>query len=166
MPASRCFHSVYGGAAQAWGPDGTLYLQTELSSKASDHPRFVDQNTGHYSGTKWSASVEGDILRALAFAHAHGWRVVGFSPPYASDSYDLLAHDPRYATFWSMFAHRTPQIFARYRYPFLDLSDARKLSACTDDTFIFRDGAHPGEACEVQVRRALDAQAAKLPRPR
>src|SRR5205807_2960145 len=43
-------NSVYGGAAQAWGPDGTLYLQTELSSKASDHPRFVDQNTGHYSG--------------------------------------------------------------------------------------------------------------------
>lgn len=158
-------NSVYGGAAQAWGPDGTLYLQTELSSSPSNRPRFVDENIDYYTGTKWSASVQGDIVRALAFAHAHGWRVVGFSPPYASDSYDLLAHDPRYATLWSMFVHRAPQIFGRYGYPFLDLSDSRTLSACTDDTFIFRDGAHPGEACEVQVRRILDARAAKLPPP-
>ena len=80
-------------------------------------------------------------MQAVALAHAHGWRVVGFSPPYASESYDLLAHDPRYATLWSMFVHRAPQLFARYGYPFLDLSDGRKLSACTDDTFVFQDGA-------------------------
>jgi hypothetical protein len=151
--------AVVNGAANAWGPDGTLYFQYELVN-APTPPRSTLARLYHpfYLGSRMDPGHVRALEHALAVAREYGWRVVGFQPPIGADGIRALAADPSTAGLWRDYRRRIASIFRRYGFRYLDLTTTAR-AGCRPGAFSFRDDGHPNAACGRAIRRRLDAAA-------
>jgi hypothetical protein len=151
---------VEAGTVDAWESDGSFEYRFELvpsvGRPAGDYKS--DFNVYYRDWNRVDPARLDQLDKALAFAHAAGWRVVGFAPPY-SRAYRLrLSTDPRTAREWRAFSAAVAPLFARYHFPFLDLRDVARIP-CADDVFI-DNGVHVDATCADRIRNRLDAAAA------
>jgi hypothetical protein len=147
------------GAADAWGPDGTLYWEYELTGAAAPHKgALVGLYHAFFSGSKLAAGNVHALDRALAVARRYHWRVVGATLPIADKDVRQLRSDPDTAGLWADFRRRMPAIFARHGFRFLDLTSPAS-AGCSQTSFSFHDGGHPDVPCSRRIRRLLDAAA-------
>ena len=157
-------NSVFGGASNAWAPDGRLYFQyevihaPEIPKKASlvtlYHPFYVGRSLdrGHVES----------LEDALAQARRYGWTVVGFQAPISTRGIRRLETDPRTRLLFRRFRAQIPGVFARYGFRYLDLTNVHSVG-CSESDFSFEDDGHPDVSCGMRVRRALDRAAGLRP---
>jgi len=150
--------------ALAWRLDGSRVWSFELDPKTY-HPAvdpfttdLLTLRTGIYNGWDELSPERIRILeQILAFAHARGWKVVGFTPPDGDRYRRFFSRNAVIAPRWQAFAQLMPRLFARYGYPWLDFRDARSLP-CRQSDFV-DGGYHTNAACSMRMRRRLDAAA-------
>jgi hypothetical protein len=158
---------VEHGGVDAWALDGSFEYRFELAPSPTrvpddDYTRdLVRFATPYYAG--WSQldpeRIEA-LERALELARSWGWKVVGFSPPYAPRYVDRLATAPETAARWSELGAQLPALFRRHGFAYADLRDVRDVP-CRADAFV-DDGWHVDDACAARVRAALDRAAATV----
>ena len=157
-------NSVFGGASNAWAPDGALYFQYELIH-ASPIPRKASLVTLYhpfYVGRSLADRHLDSLEDALAKARRFGWTVVGFHAPISTRGIRRLEADPRTRWLFRRFRAEMPAVFARYGFRFLDLTSVRSVG-CSESDFSFEDDGHPDVSCGMRVRRALDRSAGLRP---
>jgi hypothetical protein len=152
-------NSVARGASNAWGPDGTLYFQYEMTKHPSPTKgTLVALYHQFYVGGKMDAGHLHALVDALALARRYGWTVVGFHAPIARAGVAELERDPRTAGLWHDFQARIGKVYASYGFRYLDLTDPASVP-CADDAFSFHDEGHPDVPCGRAIRRRLDRAA-------
>ena len=152
--------SVLRGAANAWAPDGRWYWRWEITGQArSPGPPFVVKNHTDFIGNSLAAEKVRMLEDALELAQGAGWKVIGFAPPFSTDSIARLRTDPKTRGLFEDFRARMPGIFQRHGFPFVDLTDVAKIP-CSQHSFDWDDGAHTDEACARRVRAHVDEAAA------
>jgi hypothetical protein len=157
-------NSVFGGASNAWAPDGSLYFQYELVH-ASPIPRkasLVRLYHPFYVGRSLDGRHLHALEDALAKARRFGWEVIGFQAPISTRGIRRLEDDPRTGLLFRRFRARIPGVFARYGFRFLDLTSVRSVG-CSENDFSFEDDGHPDVRCGMRVRRVLDRAAGLRP---
>ena len=150
--------------ALAWRLDGSRVWSFELDPHTY-HPAIdpftTDLHTlrtGIYADwTQLSQKRIHALEQVLAFAHARGWRVVGFTPPDGARYLRFFAANPLIGPRWRAFARLMPKLFARYGYRWLDFRDARSIP-CRQSDFV-DGGYHTDAACSMRMRARLDAAA-------
>ena len=150
--------------ALAWRLDGSRVWSFELDPHTY-HPAIdpftTDLHklrTGIYADWHELAPARVRALeRVLAFAHARGWRVVGFTPPDGARYLGFFASNPVIGPRWRAFERLMPKLFGRYGYRWLDFRDARSIP-CKQSDFV-DGGYHTDAACSMRMRRRLDAAA-------
>lgn len=87
----------------------------------------------------------------LTQATQRGITVIGFSPPFSSESYALLETTP-YAPYFSSYRHAMTDIFATHDLIYKDYSDLTTLDL--DDEYMF-DGFHATDTALAYIVRDL-----------
>jgi hypothetical protein len=152
-----------GYPAINWNADGSRVWSFELDPKEYGRihgtPFSVgldEWRNGYYAD--WQRLDPGRLAQledVLAFAHARGWRVVGFAPPEPAAIARILRTDPRLAPRWNEFLRLMPALFARYGDAWVGLGVSCPASE-------FPDEFHTDGVCSARLRRRLDDAARHL----
>ena len=152
-------NGVLAGAIHAWAPDGGLWYNDEVTgAQAPPGQPLVDLLYSSFVGTGLDPRRREDLEDGLEQAKGYGWRVVGVSLPFSTYWRLRLEHDPATAPVLAAYRREMPRIFARYGFPFVDLTDVRKIP-CGEHQFSHEDGGHANVACGRRIRKLLDAAA-------
>jgi hypothetical protein len=120
---------------------------------------FVDEHRTAFIGRDLDAAKLRTFEDDLEFARENDWRVIGFVPPFSSESLRALRRDPRTRGLLRAFEQRMPRVFADHGYAFLNLLRASSVP-CGEDEFMYDDGGHADPACGRKLRARLDNAAA------
>lgn len=156
---------VADGAQHAWDVDGSFWHRIELNPEKRTQPADdFNRDLVLFTDSKYRDWHEldsrrlGDLSEALSLAKTYGWEVVGFAPPFSTRYVRRLSSAPETAARWREYQKALPRLFARYGYPYLDLSSVRSVP-CPEPAFV-DDGWHINRSCSSNVRRLLDRAAA------
>jgi hypothetical protein len=157
-------NSVFGGASNAWAPDGRLYFQYELihSPQIPRKGSLVSLYHPFYKGRSLDRGHLDALENALARARRYGWTVIGFQAPISTRGIRRLEADPTTRVLFRRFRAQIPGVFELYGFRFLDLTSVHAVG-CSESDFSFDDDGHPDVSCGMRVRRALDHAAGLRP---
>jgi hypothetical protein len=126
--------------------------ESEWKFKDRENPPIPDRLQKKSGQFPESVGISKERVRELGDAllqlkHA-GVMVLGFLPPFSSESSMLLESMPEHATLWGEFRREIPNLFARFDFPLVDASKPAELGL--DDTYLV-DGIHGGETFHLHV---------------
>lgn len=103
----------------------------------------------HFAATKGVGPSElHQIRRGLMRLKERGCLVVGFAPPFSSESAILMKTLPSQSGLWSEYQERIPDLFRDLDLPFIDASTPSKLGL--DDRYM-SDGYHAVETLHLHL---------------
>jgi hypothetical protein len=99
-----------------------------------------------------SASALQKLGRVLRELKGQGVTVIGFLPPFSSESVQIYSTDPAQHAFWSGYRSGVAGLFAEVEMPFVDTTDLATLGL--DDRYLY-DGMHAEETFHLHLLRRL-----------